>query len=264
MAARPARGRSDGSPHRRVGRWRGRAGRGRHRARSTRRRRTSRSDPPAWTGSLGHDARDRTSSATCWPGSASRPRRPVPGRGSSSRPARSRSTSPAGDDEVIDATVPTWRRDLAVEADITEEIARVRGYELVPATLPDTPMPPYRPDPLAIRTMLRETLAGAGLSEAVTYALVAPAPVERFPAHDDGRARRRARAAPRPAVRSSSPIRCRASTRSCARASIGSLLEVVSTNLRHGRDDVAIFEVGKGYGAPDDGRPTNGGGSASR
>ena len=34
---------------------------------------------------------------------------------------------------------------------------------------------------------------------------------------------------------------------------IGSLLEVVSTNLRHGREDVAIFEVGKGYGATDDG-----------
>src|SRR5207247_10840357 len=28
-------------------------------------------------------------------------------------------------------------------------------------------------------------------------------------------------------------------------------LEVVSTNWRHGRDDVAIFEVGKGYGRGD-------------
>ena len=46
---------------------------------------------------------------------------------------------------------------------------------------------------------------------------------------------------------------------------VGSLLEVVSTNLRHGRDDVAIFEVGKGYGATGDGdRRTSGGGSASR
>ena len=29
---------------------------------------------------------------------------------------------------------------------------------------------------------------------------------------------------------------------------LGSLLDVVSTNLRHGREEVAIFEVGKGYG----------------
>ena len=30
---------------------------------------------------------------------------------------------------------------------------------------------------------------------------------------------------------------------------LGSLLEVVSTNLRQDRADVAIFEIGKGYGA---------------
>ena len=29
---------------------------------------------------------------------------------------------------------------------------------------------------------------------------------------------------------------------------IGSLLDVVSRNLRQGREDVAIFEIGKGYG----------------
>ena len=38
---------------------------------------------------------------------------------------------------------------------------------------------------------------------------------------------------------------------------IGSLLEVVSTNLRQGRHDVAIFEVGKGYGATEDGDSTH-------
>jgi phenylalanyl-tRNA synthetase beta chain len=34
---------------------------------------------------------------------------------------------------------------------------------------------------------------------------------------------------------------------------IGSLLDVVSANLRQGREDVAIFEIGKGYGATGDG-----------
>ena len=77
-------------------------------------------------------------------------------------------------DEVVDAIVPTWRRDLAVEADIAEEIIRVRGYELVPASLPHTPMPAFRADPLAIRNAVRETLVGAGLTEVVNHALVAP------------------------------------------------------------------------------------------
>ena len=34
------------------------------------------------------------------------------------------------------AIVPTWRRDVVIEADVAEEIARVRGYELVPSVTP--------------------------------------------------------------------------------------------------------------------------------
>ncbi len=157
----------------------------------------------------------------------------------------------AADDEVVEATVPTWRRDLAVEADLTEEIIRVRGYELVPASLPDTPMPPHRHDPLETRTAIRETLAGAGLTEVVTSALVAPRIVARFPANDDGAIddEPSQRPAGRP-VRVTNPL---SSQHSVLRQSLlGSLLEVVSTNLRLGRDDIAVFEIGKGYGAPGD------------
>ncbi len=156
-----------------------------------------------------------------------------------------------GEAEVVDATIPTWRRDLAVEADITEEVIRVRGYDLVPASLPDTPMPAYRHDPLEVRDTLRATLAGAGLSEVVTFALVAPRLVERFPPHDDGdlAGEPEQRAAGR-AITVTNPL---SSQHSMLRQTLaGSLLEVVSTNLRQGRDDIAIFEVGKGYGAPGD------------
>jgi phenylalanyl-tRNA synthetase beta chain len=38
---------------------------------------------------------------------------------------------------------------------------------------------------------------------------------------------------------------------------IGSLLEVVSTNLRQGRPDVALFEIGKGYGTTAEGDATH-------
>ena len=84
------------------------------------------------------------------------------------------------------ATIPTWRRDLLVEADISEEIIRVRGYETVPPILPHTPMPGYRHSPLEVRDRLRETLAGAGVSEVVTHALVAPQAVELFPPPAEG------------------------------------------------------------------------------
>jgi phenylalanyl-tRNA synthetase beta chain len=145
------------------------------------------------------------------------------------------------------ATVPSWRRDLAVEADVTEEVIRVRGYETVPAVLPHTPMPGYRHSPLEIRDAVRETLAGAGVSEVVTLALTSPQRVDQFPPPVDDRvAAEPEQTAGGAAVHVTNPL---SSQHSVLRQSLlGSLLEVVSTNLRHDRDDVAIFEIGKGYG----------------
>jgi phenylalanyl-tRNA synthetase beta chain len=96
---------------------------------------------------------------------------------------------------------------------------------------------------------------GAGLTEVVTSALVAPKTVERFPFHDDGEldGEPAQRPAGRP-IRVTNPL---SSQHSMLRQSlVGSLLEVVSTNLRLGRDDLAIFEVGKGYGATGGEPPT--------
>ncbi|MFM2106628.1 MAG: phenylalanine--tRNA ligase beta subunit [Chloroflexota bacterium] len=166
----------------------------------------------------------------------------------------SRGTKPL---DVVDATaetllavVPTWRRDLAIEADVAEEIARVRGYELVPGTTPDTPMPAWRPDPLEVRDAIRETLAGAGLSEVVTHALVSPRLDELLrwsgdptgPAHPAVEGEDQAGGA---AITVTNPLSAHHSV--LRRELIGSLLEVVGTNLRQGTTDVAIFEIGKGY-----------------
>jgi phenylalanyl-tRNA synthetase beta chain len=143
--------------------------------------------------------------------------------------------------------VPTWRRDLAIEADVIEEIARVHGYDRVPSILPHTPMPHHRPDPTRVRDVIRSTLAGAGLTETVTFALVSPAIVARFPVHDDGvpdgEPDQAAGGAP---VHVTNPLSAQHSV--LRQSVLGSLLEVVATNLRHGRQDVAIFEIGKGYG----------------
>ena len=152
------------------------------------------------------------------------------------------------------ATVPTWRRDLAIEADIAEEVARVRGFDVIPGILPHTPMPRYRPSPLRLRHLVRETLAGAGLSEVVTSALVSPAMVGRFGPSRDPLVAGEGEPGGRP-VTVTNPL---SSQHSVMRQSLlGSLLEVVSTNLRQGRPDVAIFEIGKGYGATVDGDATH-------
>jgi phenylalanyl-tRNA synthetase beta chain len=154
---------------------------------------------------------------------------------------------PAGDAEALIAIVPTWRRDIAIEADVTEEVARIRGYELNPASLPHTPMPPYRHPPLEVRDAIRETLVGAGLTEVVTHALVSPRIAETFRWESiippvEGGTEEGGRV-----VTVTNPL---SSDHSVLRpALVGSLVQVVSANARRGTDEVTIFEIGKGYGA---------------
>ncbi|HUG31231.1 MAG TPA: phenylalanine--tRNA ligase subunit beta, partial [Candidatus Limnocylindria bacterium] len=153
-------------------------------------------------------------------------------------------TAPAG--EAVIATVPTWRRDIEVEADLAEEVARVYGYERIPPRRPSTPMPVWRETPLAARDAIREALAGAGLAEAVSYALVSPRLLEQFTwSFED-------RPAAGESPREGTPITVTnplSMDHSMLRQSlVGSLVEVVDANSRHGQADVAVFEVGKGYG----------------
>jgi phenylalanyl-tRNA synthetase beta chain len=153
--------------------------------------------------------------------------------------------------EAVVATIPTWRRDIDVEADIAEEVARVHGYERVPSRLPPTEMPRWRETPLAARDAMREALVGGGLTEAVTYALVSPRMLEAFTWTVPDRA------AAGEAAREGTPITVTnplSLDHSLLRQSlVGSLVEVVDSNARHGQGDVALFEIGKGYGRVGDG-----------
>jgi phenylalanyl-tRNA synthetase beta chain len=151
----------------------------------------------------------------------------------------------AGADEAVTAIVPTWRRDIAIEADVAEEIARVRGYELTPSVTPDTSMPTFRASPLEARDLIRDTLAGAGLTEVVTTALVSPKHLETFvlarevpSVGDEPQPGGDPIGVGNPLSRDHSLLR---------RNLMGSVLDVVSVNLRHGTEDVAVFEIGKGY-----------------
>ena len=70
-------------------------------------------------------------------------------------------------------TVPSWRADLRREQDLFEEVARLWGYDRIPAELPRV-LPSGRgvPPHLALQRRLREAGATAGLLEAVGYAFV--------------------------------------------------------------------------------------------
>ena len=92
---------------------------------------------------------------------------------------------------------------------------------------------------------MRETLAGAGLTEIVTTALVSPRHIETFVLSrevpsigDEPQPGGDPIGVTNPLSRDHSLLR---------RNLLGSLLDVVGVNLRHGTEDVAIFEIGKGY-----------------
>jgi phenylalanyl-tRNA synthetase beta chain len=132
---------------------------------------------------------------------------------------------------------------------VAEEIARVHGYDRVPETLPDTTTPAYRPSPVETRDALREALVGAGLTEVVTHALVSKRHLEQGGWRGLEPAVAGEGAGGGAPIAVSNPL---SQDHAWLRQSlVGSLLDVVATNVRRGRSDVAIFEAGKGYGLQD-------------
>ena len=71
--------------------------------------------------------------------------------------------------------VPSWRFDIAIEADLLEELARVYGYNRMPTTQPTTDLviPPKPENTLALPGVRRH-LAARGYREAITYSFVDP------------------------------------------------------------------------------------------
>ncbi|MFH1474439.1 MAG: phenylalanine--tRNA ligase subunit beta [Chloroflexota bacterium] len=163
-------------------------------------------------------------------------------------------SAPADPGESLVARIPTWRRELEVEADVAEEIARVGGYDSIPTKTPDTQMPRFRADPLERRDAIRRALVGAGLTEVVTPALVPEWHLRRLAWPVAAAA-----GIPGEETVAGNPIRVRnplSERHAVLRGGlVGSLLDVLVANERHGRDDVAVFEIGKGYAADPNGSP---------
>ena len=78
-----------------------------------------------------------------------------------------------GEGAVI-VTVPTYRQDISLEVDLIEEVARMKGYALIPKTLPLNPTAGGRSDSQKFMGRLKRICAAAGLNEAVDYSFIHP------------------------------------------------------------------------------------------
>jgi phenylalanyl-tRNA synthetase beta chain len=139
---------------------------------------------------------------------------------------------------------PSWRRDVEGKADLVEEVARIAGFDALPATpLPALPRPAagvLTPRQARMRAG-RRALAALGYAEAVTWSFTARAIAEKF-------------GGGQPALVLDNPI---AAELDCMRPSIlPTLIEAAGRNANRGFADVALFEIGPVFAgdAPQDQR----------
>ncbi len=128
---------------------------------------------------------------------------------------------------VFSVTAPYWRTDVAIEEDLIEEVARIVGYDAVPAIPLGGRVPSHPPQTERdVREEARDLLAAAGLHETISPSLTA-AP------------------AGAPALRVLNPMsREQEALRTSMRPGV---LRALSAGLRHANGALGLFEVGKVY-----------------
>jgi phenylalanyl-tRNA synthetase beta chain len=135
---------------------------------------------------------------------------------------------------------PSWRFDIAIEADLIEEVARIGGLDTIAESNSLLPVVPRAPEPGRIdeRVVLR-TLAARGFQEAITYAFIDPA-LQRALFDDIA------------AIELTNPI---AADMAVMRNSLWpGLLRAARENLRRQQQRVRLFEIGNRFLLDQDGR----------
>lgn len=129
-------------------------------------------------------------------------------------------------------TIPARRWDITISTDLIEEVARLYGYDNLPATLPTGATTPGK---LTVKQALirasRHTLEGLGLDQAISYVLTTPAKAARFALH-----------AGQP-IQLDYPM---SQDRQQTRVSLlTGLLDDVAYNVARKQSDIALYEQGR-------------------
>ncbi len=138
-------------------------------------------------------------------------------------------------DGLIQSTAPWYRLDVEEPCDLIEEVARVIGYDNIPANLISEPVPShYRNRELEIERKVKDLLIGWGINEVITYSLTNLEslsklyPSSSFP-HQNY-------------IKVANPL---TEERTLLRTTLlSNLLEATGLNLRY-QDRVKIFEIGR-------------------
>ncbi len=135
--------------------------------------------------------------------------------------------------EAFTVTPPSYRFDIEIEEDLIEEVARVYGFERIPANPPTAPAA-MRAEPESHRSLhaLRAQIAARDFHEVVNFTFVDPGWEADLAGNPDP-------------VRLLNPI---ASHQSAMRSSlVGGLIENLRYNMARKQSRVRVFEVGRAF-----------------
>jgi phenylalanyl-tRNA synthetase beta chain len=145
------------------------------------------------------------------------------------------------DEQTLRVTVPSYRRDVSVVADLCEEVARMYGYDRLPSTLLADELPEQNNNAIfELEQKVRTLLTGSGLDEAITYSMTSMASVAKISPAD---------ADPNLYLKLANPLT--PEREYMRRSLLPTLLEAVVHNLRE-LDRVLLFEIGRVYLRRDD------------
>lgn len=136
---------------------------------------------------------------------------------------------------ALAAEPPSWRGDIEGEADLVEEVLRVKGYDEIPAVPLDRDTALSRPSltPAQRRAeLVRRTFAARGLIEAVTFSFISTREAELF-------------GGAKPELRLVNPIS--ADLDAMRPSLLPGLVSAARRNADRGYPDVALFELGPLY-----------------
>lgn len=143
--------------------------------------------------------------------------------------------SPKTEGDVITVTIPSYRTDVTIPEDISEEIIRLVGYDSLESTLPLMPMTlGSLSNEQSKRRLIERELCGMGVTQVMTYTLVSDERTNMAVMPMEG------------TVSLASPL---SEERKNVRGSLlPSMLEVVSYNMARNATRVNIFEISNVYG----------------
>lgn len=137
-----------------------------------------------------------------------------------------------GNGDKFTVSVPRRRWDIAIQADLVEEIARIYGYDKLPTTLPEAAGTAGELTvSQKLRRQVRTIAESAGLSEIISYALTTPEKAVEFALN------------PSNVTELMWPMSVE---RSALRQNIVSgMLDTVAYNVARKNSNLAIYEIGK-------------------